>query len=107
MSDVKHTPGPWGWAYRQHEGANDGSVFWMKRPGHSYCVAKAPRYQSREQWEADARLLSAAPELLEALESMWKFVDGLVPEGSYAPGCNSALEKARYAISKARGEAQG
>jgi len=68
MAEQTFTPGPWEWCYRTNENENDGSVFWMKREGHAYCVAKAPRYQTKEQWAADARLIAASPLMLEALE---------------------------------------
>jgi len=53
--------------------------------------------------EADARLIAAAPELLEALESI------ATPEGFRLPAKEweelDLFKKARSAISKARGEA--
>lgn len=64
-----HTPGPWEWTHRRDGNENDGSVFWMKHEGHAYCVAKAPRYQDKKQWAANATLIAAAPDMLEALEN--------------------------------------
>lgn len=63
-----HTPGPWLWHWRDDEDA-PGSVFAMPRPGHAYAVAMCPRY-GKDSWEQDARLIAAAPELLEALKAM-------------------------------------
>lgn len=65
-----HTPGPWTWYWRvEDEEANCG-VFWEQRSGMAYAVARCPRYQTKEKWEADARLISAAPDLLEALKAV-------------------------------------
>lgn len=64
----EHTPGPWGWYWRHEDGEAICGVFSETRPGMAYSVCRAPRYQTKEQWEADARLIAAAPELLEALK---------------------------------------
>jgi hypothetical protein len=53
---AEHTQGPWRW--------DSGSVFSEPHVGHAYTVAISPRYQKPKQWEADARLIAAAPDLL-------------------------------------------
>lgn len=74
-----HTAGPWEWCYRVNENdENDGSVFWMKREGHAYCVAKAPRYQTEEQWAADAALIAAAPETAEERDRLKKHLQEIL-----------------------------
>jgi hypothetical protein len=66
-----HTPGPWEWYWRVDEDLHaDCGVFHEKYAGQAYSVCRAPRYQSQEQWEADARLITAAPDLLDALENI-------------------------------------
>ena len=42
---------------RADDGTNDGSIIVMRRPGHAYCLAKAPRYASDEEWEHNAALI--------------------------------------------------
>lgn len=49
-------------------------VYYEKRPGQAYSVCRGPRYQVKEQWEADARLISAAPDLLAALTNVRKLI---------------------------------
>lgn len=82
MSDVKHTPGPWHVANGcQIRGAKDQiAKAWMMRNGEGL---------------ANARLIAAAPELLNALEAITEAYDTSLPE----------YKVARAAIAKARGEA--
>lgn len=87
----KHTPGPWEWDWRQIDGEADCGVRWIKCEGHAYSVCRAPRYQSQEQWEADARLITAAPELLEALI---RLVDSVDPEATGWSEAVAAIDKA-------------
>lgn len=42
---------------RAEDGTNDGSIVIMRRPGHAYCIAKAPRYSSDEEWNLNASLI--------------------------------------------------
>lgn len=47
--------------YRQNDdGTNDGSIIIMRIPGTAYCIAKAPRYASEEEWRQNAKLIVAA-----------------------------------------------
>jgi hypothetical protein len=65
-----------------------------------YCVCKAPQYQAKDQWIADARLIAAAPDMLAALE---RCLEVFVNQG-WEDDLIAAKE-ARAAISKAKGEA--
>jgi len=56
-----------------------------------------PEIRNYDELEANARLISAAPELLEALE-------GLMEAETYCSGETAAWDKARAAIRKVRGE---
>jgi len=61
----KHTPGPWQWYWRVGEHLRaDCGVFHEIREGQAVAVCRAPQYAGQRQWEADARLIAAAPELL-------------------------------------------
>ena len=75
MSESKFTSGPWRWHWRFEEGVATGSVFSEPRPGHAYAVAMCPRYQSEDQWRADAALIAAAPCMLEALAGLEQFFE--------------------------------
>lgn len=107
-----HTNGPW----RVETGTTliwgacdqfDASSF-----GMGYPIAEARISPSNQRWakgpnedegEANARLIAAAPDLLEALEASDMMLKRLVPEGSYCPGINDVLERSRAAITKAKG----
>ena len=80
---AKHTPGPWTIRYRTN-------VFGIRRDvGHVGSVAVCGGHDSNQvdcgpESEANARLIAAAPDLLEALRDMWEWqasVQELVPEG--------------------------
>ena len=86
---MKHTPGPWmvedcpcG-----HLGCSDKHIF----PAGKFTQGSGFK-------EADARLIAAAPELLEALEDMVEVVDAEVP----FPADTTA--RARAIIAKAKGD---
>jgi hypothetical protein len=64
MSNFKHTPGPWKWYWRDRFGDDAGGVYAVDG-GIATSVCRAPRYQTKEQWEADARLIAAAPTMHE------------------------------------------
>lgn len=95
----KHTPGPWvvvdGYypSFREISGPSFkvSAVMWAND-------LTEDAYNRRM---ADLRLISAAPELLEALEKVVKEYDRL----TYMVGCELAsLPDARAAIRKAKGE---
>lgn len=69
MENKTHTYSPWTWhSAKNDDGTNNGSVIHLERPGMAHCVCKAPQYQTDDQWEADATLIAAAPDMLEALK---------------------------------------
>jgi hypothetical protein len=85
--DVGHTPGPW------HA---DIYCVWA---GGIY-VAGTKTGLPVEQQIANARLIAAAPELLEALEAYTKMYDEVQPAG----GWQGVYEDGLAAIAKAKGE---
>jgi hypothetical protein len=96
--NTTHTQGPWDWHQSKNDdGTHNGSVIYLERPGMAHCVCKAPRYQTDEQWEADACLIAAAPDMLEALENL-ENDDGSIPD--------HAWKLVQDAISKAKGESE-
>jgi hypothetical protein len=91
MSEIKHTPGPW--VFDEDECSEIPAL-------HLYCAdSKNPFHGSRseEELKANARLIAAAPELLEALQRLLKGEDDeyLTPQG--------LRNLARAAIAKATG----
>jgi hypothetical protein len=88
----KHTPGPW---YidpiKAHANGNRRIMAEQCTP-----VAVVP-----DHLVADARLIAAAPDLLEALSRLIEIEDG---PGMAVIGWEDAMERAYAAIAKARGE---
>lgn len=90
----KHTPGPWFVNDRYKQ-----TKYIEARIGGGMLqeVAACGPTEVREQQEANARLIAAAPDLLDALEDALCF---LAMNGGY----DYATNKARVAIAKATGE---
>lgn len=87
MSDVKHTPGPW---------KVEGSIY---KHMHSEIVSAMPGAERgiSQVWKhdnamADARLMAAAPDLLEALIALRADCMGMVPD--CAEQVDAAIAKA-------------
>ena len=99
-----YTPGPWYWYWRQSDGETDCGVYSEKHQGHAYSVCRAPRYQTEDQWAADARLIAAAPELLNLAERVARLNRdaGRIGAGMLA----HLIDEARAAIAKATQEPQ-
>jgi hypothetical protein len=99
---IKHTPGPWTYWNNIHYGwkTNPYSVTVQKPGVHSVTVANIPARQtiSKDEARANAKLISAAPDLLDALQTM--------PQGPSNTDQEwwDWIDKARKAIDKATGE---
>ena len=85
---MNHTPGPW-----KYLGQNEESCFVGLGPDHKIAVGGFTWNDA----EANARLIAAAPELLEALQMVLDYLN----TGDMRP---LDLRKASAAITKARGE---
>ena len=90
MSTNKHTPGPW--RYVGHFGTHC-----LDSNGRCIADAPHPNGMSEEEGFANARLIAAAPELLEALEYLAGFEKNADWDGY------KAVTMAKSAIAKARG----
>jgi hypothetical protein len=104
---TKHTPGPWkavrNTAYWEIEPANAGQDGIPFNVGD--VCASAPGMPDSGLQEANARLIAAAPDLLEALEAFRLAfeLDGIQTNNIPAEmALGSAIEKARAALSKAK-----
>ncbi len=92
--DAKHTPGPW--AYRQDDTGEDGFV--VVSEGRPYV---ATVHSGARDWtESNARLIAAAPDLLEALTLADTMLSGANMNAKVV------TLKVRAAIAKATGAAQ-
>jgi len=94
MSETKHTPGPWSF------GPNVGSrPFWEYIESDEVDVCRICQNNGRVTGEANARLITAAPDMLAALEAI---VNGDDRTSTTMP--TEWIEQARAAIRKAKGE---
>lgn len=89
-----HTPGPW----HQTEKEQGNLEIWSK----NRCVAMTPVRLTWDEEKANARLIAAAPELLEALIYL-RFEAAKQITHRNDSGCD-ALRKAVEAIAKAKGK---
>lgn len=102
----KHTPGPW---QRSNNSivSRKASCVVVRLPAQTDRVGDEPPEQI-ERWDADARLIAAAPELFEALELALGSHNRLLlsdpPKDAWV--FNGVEAKARAAIAKAKGEEQ-
>jgi len=108
---MKHTPGPWRvckrascWAIQPITGAapgNHNDVVYVATPypGDPTAGSVTSQGRTKEECEANARLIAAAPELLEACEAVLAHLPDADKEGSW--DCQSA-QILRAAIAKAR-----
>jgi hypothetical protein len=97
-----HTPGPW---IADENGVILGGLNGLTSIGETYCKAweRTPEHPMREamlqEAQANARLIAAAPDLLEACKTFL----GLWPaDRPYHPDVKIAAEMARAAIAKAQ-----
>jgi len=91
----KHTPGPWSRVANSIKSRKADCVV-VRLPAYTDCSGDETPEQL-ERWDADARLIAAAPELLEALEALV-----LDESKEYIP--TRLWDAARIAIAKAKGE---
>lgn len=85
--EIKHTPGPWEKGKGNTITKSDGLKITLKSP-----QAAAPEAETEERISHDARLIAAAPELLEALIELRDFYRNFT--GMPAAKANSVIKKA-------------
>jgi hypothetical protein len=114
MSETKWTPGPWQQGMRT--GANANCIYKQVGPELHDVDAIAMVYGIRlntsaenvtKRWSegvSNARLISAAPDLYDALEECKRVLSDLQSTQLEGTRTRAAWEKARTALAKARGE---
>lgn len=105
MSDVKHTPGPWEFLYGVNDKWDSSRVV-AGGYGFSAPYRLEPGSGRDPVQDADNRLISASPDLLEACEAALAYIPNSVVR-SWPPGFElkaKALELLRSAIAKATGQ---
>jgi hypothetical protein len=105
----KHTPGDW---HAEYSAGVVGYAEWLViRDGCKHAIAQdILDPETGLPSEANARLISAAPELLEALKDMlsgWRYIrQDPAHRNIYGVGWDRAQEKAEAAIAKAEGRGE-
>jgi len=86
---MKHTPGPWTLEY-------DYSLVMPAKDGNHIVTAGpiGPDESSREEKRANARLIAAAPELLDALRKTNHFLSGFVGFEQFTKDNSELIQKA-------------
>lgn len=111
MMESKHTPGPWfvpegpyisGLSVEVQ--GNDAAVLCPGSGGaRSYTNTICDvTWSGTDEWEANARLIAAAPDLLDALDAMLDCYGEYEIDPFQAP----VIHQARAAIAKARGKVE-
>jgi hypothetical protein len=108
----KHTPGPWsvfrrdGYSTYIHA-INEGDEINTFQVASCYCATSRKYFPTRDEAEANARLIAAAPELLEALKDA---ADAIEHWGAYVPeyfqskhDLEADIDRARDTIAKVEG----
>jgi hypothetical protein len=96
-NETKHTPGPWHVAFGGKD-TDDYAIIGSKFSERAIC-----NMEPRDYVQANARLIAAAPELLEALKGLLDQLNGIgIPDWHGAEGLS--LEETIAAINKAEGQ---
>ena len=99
----KYTPGPWTVDESHIDGAINAGKRHVALANFYNCHDEEVRV-TRDQQKANAHLIAAAPEMLEALK---KAVDALeLADDSGTPGLRKIIAEADAAIRKAEGEGE-
>jgi len=107
--NAQHTPGPWRVESINYDGDGGILVRCNRNNSRNHCIANVWGAKNARdpdaEGQANARLISAAPELLEALEELRSAVIDLdQDEECSVTHCENLIRKARAAIAKAKGE---
>lgn len=104
MSETKWTPGPWSWdAAPDH---NWDVQVWSS-PNSRVCFVAHDGEKGNRTGQANARLISAAPDMYEALDKFVEHYVGMINSGDcgfWNPEDEDFVKAARAALAKARGE---
>lgn len=101
-SPVAHTPGPWAIDRDDRPGmAWNNHIVQADRPHMAICFMTHSGRADNSECEANARLIAAAPDLLEALEGLAPILDN---DGPLVAAYADMRAKVDAAIKKARGQ---
>ena len=99
---MSFTPGPW--HVSELDGRTVGPVRVLRADGDVPQLQAVARVMDRTgEWQANARLIAAAPELLQALRDLVDDYEAILGDGLTAETAPAELRTARAAIAKAEG----
>ncbi len=102
MADARFTKGPW---RLSDSGDNTWTVCEPDKPfRHSHFATVSVGNMWGDEGKANARIIAAAPDLYEALCGMLEYTADLNPAQGYPETDHEAVNAARAALAKARGE---
>lgn len=100
---TQHTPGPW---------ITGDAAIWALDDCEFHAIVDCPLNQTCRDTEtawANARLIAAAPDLLAALQAVWKFFEPVyvsaMADDTERTAQDELMDTVRAAIAKATGEA--
>jgi len=99
---VEHTPGPWAVHFIDRDGKPSLWIYSHDNGTPSRTVVETGALDCWPLSEANAQLIAAAPELLEALEACLADLEHYV--STHGPGPDVRLANAKAAIAKVRGQ---
>lgn len=101
----KHTAGPW--TVCEHSWSRTG-IYSAKHPIAALDIYDDATEETQGEWEAvmaaNARLISAAPDLLRELEHLVRLLEPAISDGRVSVPGLATLNAARAAIAKAEGK---
>jgi hypothetical protein len=103
MSNLKpkHTPGPWLAQTHHKVNTKNGKCNVIHKDGPMFCIIDGVPFREAQ---ANARLIAAAPDLLETVERMTKLLESIERETGY---CTTVTQRdARALIAKVTGGAE-
>lgn len=96
-TEIGHTPGPW-----KHDKSRD--TIHSEHPNFKFSlICKIASGENREEEDANARLITSAPDLLSALETIYHEMGHRISAASFEEFSGQAKDKVVAAISKAKG----
>ena len=98
--NTNHTPGPWEWD------AEPGHGVWVSSEDVGICQVDFDRALTDADYKANARLIAAAPDLLDAAQTAYKAMIAAELSDSSRAEWESSIAKLNQAIAKATGEKQ-
>ncbi|WP_241300814.1 hypothetical protein [Burkholderia cenocepacia] len=110
MNNAQHTPGPWKFSRWDEHGdtrfyvsQQDGAPYTPNYSDVATVIAETCSGERVRIQEANARLIVAAPELLESLQKMNDMWNSICDVNGWDPEHNVQYVEARAAIAKATG----